>query len=137
VSSSKQPPLVRPTRATPSPAKLRAIGAAHERSDAAAPGPPAVAPLQSRSDGVRIGRAVIQRPGRLRADGTRVGAQVQRRIQLYVDPDLGKVLDQLARDGEVTLSTVVVEALARAGVVAAAAPKQKPRRGKLIGVDEP
>lgn len=54
---------------------------------------------------------VVVRKGRMKADGSRVGARVRHKITAYLEPDLSKRLDQYALVSCIEKSDVVAEAL--------------------------
>jgi hypothetical protein len=54
---------------------------------------------------------IIERPGRVLADGSRRGARTLRRMTCYLDPELGRRLRAHALDRGQSMSDVIAEAL--------------------------
>ncbi len=54
---------------------------------------------------------IIERPGRVLADGSRRGARTLRRLTAYLDPELAARLRAHALDRDATMSDVIASAL--------------------------
>jgi hypothetical protein len=54
---------------------------------------------------------IIERPGRVLADGSRRGARTLRRLTVYLDPELAKRLQGRAAERDQSMSDVIAAAL--------------------------